>query len=821
MGIECSIYDPPSSFLPTVPPCDADKRVDPDKKNEIIKTLHFPSQSATSSLGNYGSPPDESPDSPVKTSPVSERIKALEALVAKKKEPDFRNDCYSHYKDRHTDKRSSIEVQKAAFEKTEKNTTTAQKKGSSSDKDSPDSPFEILGDCKPLKELEDTEMWMREHLPPMQKFRASDDIRQQPYVSENVSQQLEKKHPIPDTQSSIAGVPDAFMDDPVKTDDEDATVPQNPYGEEECDFDLSFLPTAYMCSQNDNYDAVLSVSPPAGFESKLPTSSPEHKAKTKFIPDPDPPEAVEVDSSGESDDTVIEDVAPLCAVATFNSTEVKTDVDSASTTSIVSKDEKEVSLAKSERKLMQVPTINVIETDDPNYSDEEIELEMKDEEEEDITISKDQDVQMSESISESGDKKIDQQPLDNQFGEEYSPPSSPVESDTDLSPKHEGQKPFQDAAAKGQQDEPHPAPDFMVQSKDSFLQRKLVEDFSDHDDEWGEQAMDEVKSNGATSNAPSISRNEKPRTQAMENPIEAHKPKSGFVRDDIYDRESFDYDYDAPPSPDGDDDSEPDVALDHSYTNPFLVSKEQNALKIPTKNNDDTDQDVLTQRYPQDPYSVFYTEPVTTSEPDVDNGARNLNLDNNYNTIKGQETVTESLGTKQEPHNLDPAINSEPADSFVEFMRECLKSRQNEDTHQAEGCSSSIILQDVQSSKTVVADLDQENLTISARKDLGNSQEEEMDPSLHSVKLYQVEPSMSSVQHNTQHTQPASSQCVPAHDSTYAREVEAIDEWVAEAYHLAEHVLTAVLTHLSGNLFFPSLLSIDLFYCSCMLRNWL
>lgn len=801
-----------------MPPGDADKRVGSDKNSELVNTsLHFSSQSASSSPGNYGSQSDEPPDSPIKTSPVSERIKALEALVAKKKEPDFRSDGYSHYRDRHSDKRSSIEIQKATFEKNEK-TITAQKKGSSSDKESPESPFEILGDCKPLKELEDTEEWMKAHSPPGPEFQSTDHIPKE--VPEKVFPKQEKEYSAPEAPASFALVPDAFMDSPVKSEShEDSTVPQNPYSEEECDFDLSFLPTAYMCNQQEkSYDSVVPVSPPAGFKSKSsPVSSPEHKSTG----DLDPPEAAEMDSSGESDDTVIEDGVPVHASSTFQSPELEKKVDSTSTPSSIPKEEKEAPPAKSERKLMQVPTINVIETDEPNYSEEEMELEVEEDEEVEEKISMDQDVKMSDStVPERCVEKTDEKdPLENQFVEGYSPQTSPVESDSEFSPKHKAQDVSHEAVIKVPI-EPQPVKNFTVQ--DNLPDKEPVDDFSDHDDDWGDQTLNIEKKTPDSVSFTEHKMDEKACTEVTQASLEPHNPKASFIRDESYDRESFDYDYDAPPSPTEGEDSEPDLGIDQPYTNPFLVNTEQNTLNSTVKNDNDAIQDPLSKQYPQDPYSIFYTAPVNDSEPDVDNRTQNMNLDDNCNTIKGHETETPHAEsddliseTKGGQDDLDCVSNLESTDSFVEFMRECLKSRQDEETHHTEDCVISNIMQDVHSSPTVITDLEQENLTIRALKELGSSQDEEMELPLLSAKPYQMEPSVAPAQPTTQSpctlsVQPTSSQSNPAPDSTYAREVEAIDEWVAEAYHLAEHVLTAVLTHLSGNLFFPSLLAIDI-----------
>ncbi|XP_055020343.1 cell surface glycoprotein 1-like [Boleophthalmus pectinirostris] len=764
--------------------------------------LHF-TQSTSSSHGNFSSQSEDQPDSPIKTSPVSERIKALEALAAKKKEPDFRSDGYSHYRDRHTDKRSSIEIQKAAFEKNEK-TTTAPKKGSSSDKESPDSPFEVLGDCKQLKELEETEEWMKAHLPPVPDFH-SDDITKSPAVSESIYSTHEKENVTPGGSASFAGVPDSFMDSPLKGENLEAVpVPQNPYAEEECDFDLSFLPTAYMWNQQEkNDDAVVPMSPDT-LVGSAPVSSPEHIEKNQMTCDPDPPETVEVDSSGESDDTVIEDGVPVHAPA---SSEFEKPI-----CSNLPKDDKETPPAKSERKLMQVPTINVIETDEPNYSDEEMELELEEVEEQ--NVEKAQDINKpcpDDIISES------------QFTEGYSPPSSPVESDTDNSPEHREQEPSHEAALQGPQ-RSQPADDFKVQSRDfGNLPNNDPEDFSDHDDEWGDQTMDVSNPVNATSDPASTKpKTDETITEITDTPLEAHKPQTSFLHDEIYDRESFDYDYDAPPSPTDDgDDSEPDVAIDQPYTNPFHVNAEKNSTQSNARDtfnsqNDNTfiTQDTVSKKYPQDPYSIFYTAPKSTSEPDVDNVTQNINLDDNCNKIKDQNSETQHaekdliLVTKEAPDCSDVS-STEPADSFVQFMRECLKSKQDEETQGEDDTTSSKM--DKPISQSVVMDLEQEKLTISALKELGGSQEEEeVEPTLQSAKPNTVEPSLASTQHNTQSPCPSNTQTPcspssnPAHDSTYAREVEAIDEWVAEAYHLAEHVLTAVLTHLSGNLFFPN-----------------
>ncbi|CAL9694571.1 unnamed protein product [Knipowitschia caucasica] len=751
-----------------------DKRVQGSDKNG---ELQF-SQSPSSPTGDSGSQSDDVPDSPIKTSPVSERIKALEALAAKKKEPDFRSDGYSNYRDRHTDKRSSIEIQKAAFEKNDKS-TTSQNKVSSSDKESPDSPFEVLGECKQLKELEETEEWMKAHIPPVPDFH-SDDSTEVMEVSETV-RFVQEKEDRASGVSSFTSVPDAFMDSPVKYENvEVATVPQNPYGEE-CDFDLSFLPTAYMCTQEqNNYDSVVSqrsVSPEpvVEFESKLPPAQTE---KTKLMRDPDPPEAGEVDSSGESDDTVIEDEVPVQA---SDLSESKMD-----TSSNPPKDE-ESPPAKSERKLMQVPTINVIETDDPNYSEEEMDLESEE----------DENVEVQETPFP--DDYVPERP----FADKGSPSSSPVES-----PKHKTHEPS--LKAVGPQ-EPQSESLIKAQFKDDFPNVDPVEDFSDHDDEWDDQMINAVN---PIITAPDPASFTKPKmneivTKDTDLPLETHKPPTTLPHDDSYDREFFDYDYDAPPSPDND--SEPDLAIDPPYTNPFIVNTQKNATQSNvgetfTKQNNDntlTNQESALKQYPQDPYSIFYTAPKSNDEPDVDNGSQYSKLDDNCNKIKDLDSETRQAEqppttAKEDTYDLNPSC-PEPADSFVEFMRECLMSKKDEEA-QDEDQTTSDMTEDLQAS--AVMDLEQEKLTITALKDLGGSQEEEVLLPPQNAQPIKVDPSLAPTQHNTESPCPSNTQLPispsnPSPDGPYVREVEAVDEWMAEAYHLAEHVLTAVLTHLS------------------------
>ncbi|KAK0154496.1 Reticulon-3 [Merluccius polli] len=172
--------------------------------------------------------------------------------------------------------------------------------------------------------------------------------------------------------------------------------------------------------------------------------------------------------------------------------------------------------------------------------------------------------------------------------------------------------------------------------------------------------------------------------------------------------------------------------------------------------------------------------------------------------------------TTSDPESIETDCSvSRATDSFVDFMKECLKSRQDPEPKDA--------LKDVaakdeqpgnkehalQSPPTMVMDLEQEELTICALKELGSSQEEEEDvltkktafkPQSEIIDREKMGPGSGGVHQSPciPTSPPPSTQASPTSDCTYSKEVEAIEEWVAEAYYLAEHVLTAILTHLSG-----------------------
>ncbi|KAM7377750.1 hypothetical protein PAMA_014173 [Pampus argenteus] len=862
----------------------ADKRVvlGSNKPCEGVATsLRFPSQPGSFSPGNYGSeagPPDGQPDSPIKTSPVSERIKALEALAAKKKEPDFRTDGgFSHFRDRHHEK-SPTENQKSP---TDKDTPTVQKIVSSADLESPESPFEVLCDSRQANEFEETEEWMKAHLPPVPNFDAVDLIKGT-MSSENVTSKEEKETDIAisDAPAVFASAPDAFMDSPFeapKVKDDFSETQNQSSVEEESEFDLSFLPTAYMWDQQEktgvqapsNLDSVLPVSPapPAGFDSPSPPDSPPvgidakqnvlDDKKTTWDGDLEPPEASEVDSSGESDDTVIEDsvtvptsVPPLSsdpAVSNYPPTSP------ASSTPMLPSEEKETPPTRTERKLMQVPTINVIETDEPNYSDEEMEIELEVEEDEDYEVVKDPVKEApKEPNPEDGDYEPKTRPLETEFMEGYSPPSSPVDSDAEYSPKHQILKTHPEIAHEVSPSKHEESRSDISQAQLEISQTntssKLNDpssitiinekvDFPDNDDEWSDEAQGMLVQpckTGLIAQDPAHYVYNTAEKEAYDEP--AILSKTSFMQDDIYDRQSFDYDYDASSPLDDIDDKGLKHAKEQFLSDSSQIHIEtmnesaipedsQNLVKnLASLNDDETFPQPVCQQssreYPQDPYYSFQSESLgSIKRPDFDNElTTDIVSDNlaNGNTLPIQKIGSKidqdsnaghhTLDTTSNPESIDPDNSvSETTDSFVEFMRECLKSRQDEEPDSAPQDVPTKISKTVfppsQCPPTMVMDLEQEQLTIRALKELGSSQEDEEEV----VALQSKVPDQGKADPDTSIQQPAftsvpntlCSQSNSVFDSTYSKEVETIDEWVAEAYHLAEHVLTAILTHLS------------------------
>lgn len=873
----CDLYDLPSLFL--FMHGDTDKRVvlGSDKPCEGVATsLRFPSQLGSFTPGNYGSeagPPDEQPDSPIKTSPVSERIKALEALAAKEKQPDFRSDRgFSHFKDHHREK-SPPETLKSPAEKI---APTVQKKGSSPNPESPESPFEVLGDLRQVNEFEETAEWMKAHLPPVPDFDAVDAIKGTP-ASDNVASKEEKETPVvmPDAPMTFPGVPDAFMDTPVespKVKDKFCEEQKQTSVEEESEFDLSFLPTAYVWEQAEksgaepasDHNSVLPASPvsqsvfsPVDTDSKQDVSADSGPTSSGEL---EPQEAPEVDSSGESDDTVIEDgvsVPPPSSDPTVVNDSTATPT---STLSDVLTEEKETPPPRSERKLMQVPTINVIETDEPNYSEEEMEMEPEAEEDEDYEAVKDLASAAPKTPEPESDDSENEPPrtrrIETEFMEGYSPPSSPVDSDAE--PSDVSETVNRESAPKPEallNDNNEPSDFSKAQSEKTQTSSQNEEpspftvtnevDFPDNDDEWLDEAQDtpvkpETDPKFIEPTLYTQSKvDEQSNTATKELNMEGVSlAKTSFMQDDIYDRQSFDYDYDASSALDDIDDQGTNNAQECFLSDPTRTHFETASASI-AQNDNPEDEDRLEDlisvndkagsttaaqpsltSYPQDPYS-FQNETLNSingqdfsKQMATDIVNEDMTRGNSHSGQKIGSEIQQNAKTghyvsdaTSSPKSIDPdGPVSEPTDSFVDFMRECLKSKQDEDVDSAQQDVLSkdevrkTALPPPQSPPTMVMDLEQEQLTISALKELGSSQEEEAEEV---VSLRFSIPDQDDIAPIAASIQKSSFTSVPnapcSQSSTYSKEVEAIDEWVAEAYHLAEHVLTAILTHLSGN----------------------
>lgn len=848
---------------------DTDKRmvVGSDRPCEGVATsLRFPSKTGSFTPGNYGSeagPPNEQPDSPIKTSPVSERIKALEALAAQKKQPDFRTDrSFSHFRDHHNEK-SLNESSKSPFEKITPTKTTSEVPAN---QESPQSPFEILGDFRQINDFEETEKWMKAHLPPVPNFDAVDLVKGT-LTSDGAASKEEKETDIviPNVPAAFAGVPDAFMDSPVKVPKQKDTfcdTQRQPSIEEKSEFDLTFLPTAYMWDQHEKSGAEHSTDPdsilppssaaPTGIGSSPSVQDISTEKKPTCSGDIEPPEASEAESSGESEDTVIEDGAPVpsetCDPTVLN--------DGTTTLAPDLVEVKETPPPKSERKLMQVPTINVIETDEPNYSDEEMELES--EEVKDYEVVKELSTEVSKSpepeSEDSENEPTRTRPLETEFIEGYSPPSSPVDSDTDHSPKHKITECLsgtihQESTSKPEElfnqnilkDSPSNLFQAQFGNEETSSSNDEKMDFADNDDEWSDEAQDVLVKTCKTDIIPkeATTSTQSELDEKSNMPVEAVNierdivSRTSFMQDEIYDRQSFDNDYNASSALDGIDGTGQNNAKERFLSGSSQAHDETLIANTAQNEGSEDDQNLgdlisgnegepikksVSRDYPQDPYSYFQSEPVRTiNEQDLskkmspDSDSENMgnedSLPGKRNAEKHQQDSKVADYVPDDTTNTHVA-DSERSDSFVDFMRECLKSTQDEveDAPQTEDSPSKnkIALPSSQFPPTMVMDLEQEQLTISALKELGGSQEEEEEmvsllpkvpgqdnatPTSLSIKQCPV----TSVSH------PACSQSNLVLDSSYSKEVEAIDKWVAEAYHLAEHVLTAILTHLSGN----------------------
>ncbi|XP_057711880.1 reticulon-3 isoform X3 [Corythoichthys intestinalis] len=641
---------------------DADKKraLGSGKPSEGVATsLRFSSQPSSFWPDHYGG--EAQPDSPVKMSPVSERIKALEALAAKK-ESSFRSDSFSY---RHRDKTPSDGAKKVLTK-------------SSPDQDSPESPFEVLGELRQMNEFEETETWMKAHLPPVPDFCSVD------LVSSDCK--------LTDESSGLVSVSNAFAE--PSCDAPKQEEPQTGVSVEKADFDLNFLPTAHVWVQPDKSCAQSSSQLDSSLES--PSGSPPDDKTTTWTRDPEPAEVKEPDSSGESDETVIEDtLAHVVPAANSDSPPSSPETSSPDA-------ERVAPPVRSERKLMQVPTINVIETEEPNCSDDEFEMEYEEEDHEAV----DEGAKTVETAPGDSLETAKRRPLETEFMEGYSPPSSPVESDEEHAPQETIINPPPDAVLEKSTDQdstfdlslaqpanPETATDFLISAD------KEMDSPGNDDVEWSDEAQQKLFGEDQVD---ITACNDK------DNPFFS---RNSFMREDTYEGQSFEY--------------EPSSFFEKDARDDFILDS------VDTKPHDAITSD--TSSSPHNPRDIAHT---TGSDSDSD---------------------------------------SRPIDSFVEFMRECLKTREGEEPDDS---------QSPQSLANVPMVPEEEQVSICALKELDNSQaakEETLAPQSETLE----NSSAACLQQESRENTPG----------TYSEEVDAVDVWVAEAYHLAAHVLMSVLTH--------------------------
>uniref|UniRef100_A0AAY4A3M1 Reticulon n=1 Tax=Denticeps clupeoides TaxID=299321 RepID=A0AAY4A3M1_9TELE len=859
MGVEFALTFMPSFCFPLLT-CvtDADKRVvvGSDKPSEGVATsLRFLSQPGSFSPGSFGNKPSDysckdqeknevansaygcehQDSSPIKTSPVSERIKALEALAAKQNEGNGRNDGFSHFRDRHHEK--------SPTEATVPVSSTFQKKTAPPDQDSPESPFEVLGDARQVSDDEDTVDWMRAHLPPAPDFGTEEaeveDEKDIPVSNVETKEVAPKDIVAMDVSGSFVGVPDDFMDNPTAKSPE----PEKEESiEEESEFDLSFLPTAYMWEKqdktdkdtrppevqgSDGTDVLASAPPPAGFGSPSPPLSPPPSPSSSPPPSPkvsqpqapiskgeptggesEPTEILEVDSSGESDDTVIEDAASISASIEPNKS--------------LPCGEKETSPSKPEKQFMLVPIINVIETEEQVVSDEEMEQDY-----EEYKVVKDP---VRETLNDPepvpGTKVSDVTPAeDPKPTDEYSPQPS-ANNSAGSSPKHYakedddiGSVTQTTALSKGPISEEiqvqPPIPEQPPSKTFNSAFDKTVEESFDLSDHQDDDLSDDEPIDPYMNSFPPQAQKETTKSDltAEEDLLPKEFPKTNFFSD-----MRMDSLVDNTHEDDFDNDSLP-VLDDYSY------EKQLNFPTVPETSlshlvQDDANQTlVLQNNVTQMTNSLLHEEdevsgPEAPAEPPKDSDSRRDAISPHANKqadtsskLKDQEACPSlmdggselhqgssgatkwDLGERppspepmSDPESVEPECSvSTATDSFVEFMRECLKSRQDEEPDSSGPNNAGEAGSASRSSPAMVMDLEQEHLTIRALRELGSSQEDDEDLPL-STKTPKSPLSMAN----------------PVSETSLSPEVEAFDVWVAEAYHLAEHVLAAVLTHLSA-----------------------
>lgn len=936
---------------------DADKRValDSEKPSEGVPTsLRFSSQPSSFSPGTYGNDnsittigikdrsfqekrelfesslaSQKQDSSPIKISPVSERIKALEALAAKQNDSDW-SDTGFHFRERHYEK-SHSEIHGINLR------SSIKKKPTSSEQDSPESPFEILGDSRRGSDFEDTADWMRAHLPPAPNFNIAesdfDEIKESSVMPECPPDETKSKDAdVQGIPSSFVGVPDEFMDIPdemsKQTDDDDLNQSKQDTVEDKSEFDLRFLPTAYMWDKQDKPDVdtqeppflsetqdseiTSPAAPPESFEAppleSLPPvpqadSNAKQQLATLVV------ETHEADSSGESDDTVIEEASGVgndairCGISP----------------------DKQIIPNEQEKRGLQVPVINVIETEEQvPLSDYEVEPDEEEDDEQRYQIMQETATEASkpsEELSEISRSEFEETApiMDDLFSlenladsdGEYSPKHkiiSDVSQDTSNqtflpSKSHDMEDPQTQSTVPQNTDETSRESSFNNVKSDETTEivpdlppsyEDLTNDFESSDidtylDHYASEELalkDQLNSgvfavnNGDTNELLKSD----PLQQSQNNTVLAQQPYEETVDDfDVtideskqnYDTEPFpaNISVDVPVEPLSSQNNMPHLELDNqsveiedkktkSDSGNFslieeditrheeeLPSFQQNTLaQFPSFHDDpssniidviaefvtsdvtegppmsNTEPDEISQF--DDPHKPISPEPkskpdaieaeskqneiVQRNVPDIQISEEPANVSDLIDTEFEQDEIIQcnapdsqiSSETPSKPESTES--ESSPTDSFVEFMRECLKSQQDEESQSLGAVQTAKEpVSDASPSPAMIMDMEQECLTICALKELGSSPDQQDVISIPkdipiSAKEVLSQPLYQSESLIFSNPSPRSLPNENQPDASLTKEIEALNIWVAEAYHLAEHVLALILTHLTG-----------------------
>ncbi|XP_036453626.1 reticulon-3 isoform X3 [Colossoma macropomum] len=880
-----------------------DKRVvlGSDKPSEGVATsLRFSSQPSSFSPVGYGNessgpPVDRSfqekrerfessvgsqkqDSSPIKVSPVSERIKALEALAAKQNDSDWNDGGFPHFRERHYEK-PPTEIHGISSR------SSFKKRATSTEQESPESPFEVLGDARHGSDFEDTADWMKAHLPPAPDFGTEesdfDEVKESAVVQESPSTETKGKDTdAPEVPASFVGVPDEFMDTPIEVAEQvvdDNKQSKQDSVEEESEFDLRFLPTAYMWDKQEKSDMdtqgpssipetqdseiPVSSAPPDGFESSSVPSPPpaaQMDSGTKQQSQgggSEPAEILEVDSSGESDDTVIEDASGGRPHAGPDAPESVPCIDK-----VTLPDDKE-------KQGILVPIINVIETEEQNISDDEM---VQEEEEDDERYQVIQEPTTQAPISSDEHSEVSKSEEVSLNKEDIFSPTEVTESDADYSPKHK----IKDDVSEDIFNQT------CVDSKGSTLEESCEQSpvLQNVDEPQKESYVNIVKPDKTAEITPDLPHNYEDLSNEIEssdidtyldhytsqelalkdqlnsgvlcendgesndlqksNSLERSQNDTMFAQQSVEETIADEIDEQLNMSKQNID-SVPEplpVGITDVYNEPLLPQNEVPSHELEDQCVDLEDRKTVTapgsfslveekdyisqttarppyvQENTPAPFPSFHHDPSDKiSEVISDFVASDLNEGLVTSTSEHDDLVQHDVPDIQmspestsEPESIEPECSVITAsDSFVEFMRECLKSQQDE---QPESLGLGHVAKDptsvAPSPPAMVMDLEQERLTICALKELGSSQEQEDEISVSnkttsvsskegsqpSSKSESSVPSVSTPQHLLNEYEP---------ETSLAKEVEAIDMWVAEAYHLAEHVLAAILTHLS------------------------